>query len=208
MPRKINCRRILEALELINLRKELSLKEIIIFTDVMDPGVKLINSHGFMIPDYLTISNFQTIKLADHLNPAELQPSSAYVYDDNLYLTDATGNIAFIDAHLIYTTPTEPLRRSHPEYRKVSKHGHDAGHIGLSIGQHPSLAMEQDAYMNRFGIWRVFERYWNSVLKEGREVRLIAVFVEGEDSFSPFWCIHEEIDGVITEYIFTNDDEQ
>lgn len=180
----------------------------LIFTDVMNPGVKLIECHGFFIPDYLEIRNVQTITINDHLNPARLYPFTAYVYNNNLYLTDAIGNIAFIDARLSYITPTAPLRRSHPEYRKVSSHGHDAGHIGLSLGQHPSIAMEQDSYMNRFGIWRMFERYWKRILNEGSTVRLIAVFADGEYTYSPFWCIHEEIDGNIEEYVFTNDDEQ
>lgn len=196
------------------LEGEPQLQENFIFEDVVEPGVKLMhNDIGFIIPDYLSVSNTVHITLSDHLNPAKLTPSTAYVYNDNLYLTDEAGNLAFIDCHLKYTHPTNSLRSSHPEYRAVGgkyvKYPHrDAGHIGLSIGQHPSFAMEQDAYMNRYGIWRVFERYWTEKLKGGAEIRLIGVFVEGEDTYSPFWCIHEEIDGEVTEYVFTNDDEQ
>ena len=140
--------------------KEPQLQGNYIFEDVMDPGVRLVwNSCNFMIPDYLSVSSIVNITLSDHLNPAELDPSTAYVYNENLYLTDEAGNLAFIDCHLKYTHPTASLRSSHPEYRTVGgkhvKYPHrDAGHIGLSIGQHPSFAMEQDAYMNRYEIGR------------------------------------------------------
>lgn len=179
-----------------------------IFEDVMEPGIDLIECQGYTIPDYLTIDHIQTISLSDQLNPAKLEPSTLYVYESSHYLTDSTGNIAFIDCELRYTSPTGVLRQKHPEYRMVSKNGRDAGHFGLSLGQHPSIAMEQDPYLNRYGIWRIFERYWAQILKSGESVRIIGVFVEGEDTFSPFWCIREEVGEEISEYIFTNDDEQ
>lgn len=196
--------------------------ENLIFTDMMEPGVVLIPSHGFMIPDYLTISSVRIITLDDHLNPAELDAFTAYVFNDNLYLTDEKGNIAFIDCHLVHTTPTAQLRSSHPEYRKAGGANRgtgankdtgvnrDAGHFGLSLGQHPSIAMEQDSYMNRYGIWRSFERSWSKELKLGKTVHIIGVFVEGEDAdtYSPFWCIREEIDDEVNEYVLTNDDDQ
>lgn len=70
--------------------------------------------------------------------------------------------------------------------------------------------MEQDRYMNRWGIWRKFERTWNRELRKGKIVHIIGVFVEGSesDTYSPFWCIHEEIDSEVNEYVFTNDAEQ
>lgn len=178
-----------------------------IFEDVMDPGIELIPSQGFMIPDYLSISSVLTISIADHLDPTKLNPETLYKYEDNIYLTDAAGNIAFIDCHLKHTTPTLPLRASHLEYRNA-KGKRDAGHLGLSLGQHPSIAMEQDSYMNRWGIWRRFEMDWSKELKSGRSVHIIGVFVEGEGTYSPFWCIREEIDEEVNEYIFTNDDMQ
>ena len=179
-----------------------------IFEDVMDPGITLYELKGFWIPDYLIIDAVVDLTIDDHLDPSRLAPSTLYVYNDNIYLTDETGNIAFIDCRLVQTSPTAPIRAKHPEYKAVSLHGHDAGHFGLSLGQHPSFAMEQDSYMNRYGIWRIFERYWTSVLKDGCSVRIIGVFVEGEDTFSPYWCIHEEIDGEVGEYVFTNDGDQ
>ena len=180
----------------------------IIFTDVMTPGVTLVEVKGFMVPDYLTVDSVMHITLTDHLNPSFLPPSTAIIYDRNLYLTDASGNIAFIDCRLVHTSPTAPIRNSHSEYRSVSKNGHDAGHLGLSLGQHPSIAMEQDKHMNRWGLWRIFERYWGECLALDQSVRIIGVFVEGEETYSPFWCIHEEVDGDITEYVFSNDDSQ
>ena len=101
------------------LQKDDQNHENLIFTDVMEPGVVLIPSHGFMIPDYLTITSVRIITIDDHPNPAELDAFTAYVYGNNLYLTDENGNIAFIDCHLVYTTPTAQLRSSHPEYRKA-----------------------------------------------------------------------------------------
>lgn len=179
-----------------------------IFQDVMTPGVTLVEVKGFWVPDYLTVDSVLRITLSDHLDPASLPPSTAIVYEQNLYLTDVAGNIAFINCHLVHTSPTAPIRNSHPESRSVSKNGHDAGHFGLALGQHPSIAMEQDRFMNRWGIWRIFERYWSECLTQNQSVRIIGVFVEGEDTYSPFWCIHEEVDGEVTEYIFTNDDTQ
>lgn len=183
------------------------------FEDVMDPGIELIDVHGFGIPDYLSIDTVLQISLSDHVDPSKLQPLTAYVYEDNLYLTDEDGNIAFIDCWLRIVKNTGDIRRNHPEYHSVggknTRHENmDAGHFGLSLGQHPSIAMEQDSTMNRFGIWRSFERYWTELLDAGKEVHIIGVFVEGEDTYSPFWCIHEEIDENIAEYIMTNDDEQ
>lgn len=31
---------------------------------------------------------------------------------------------------------------------------------------------------------------------------------KNKNGFSPYWCIHEEIDGDISEYVFTNDGDQ
>ena len=180
-----------------------------IFEDIMEPGVELVPESGFNIPEYLKIKSIQHISVSDHLDPTALMPSTAYVYNENLYLTDDRGNIAFIDCRLCHVTPTKPLRHSHPEYRKAGSDQRDAGHFGLFLGQHPSIAMEQDRTMNRYGVWRVFERYWTELLDSNISVHLLGVFAEGnEGTFSPFWCIHEEICGEVSEYIFTNDDTQ
>ena len=183
------------------------------FEDVMESGIDLTDTQGYSIPDYLTIDTIQHITLSDHIDPSSLQPSTAYVYEDSIYLTDNAGNIAFVDCQLCRVKNTGEIRKNHPEYRSVGgknvKHKDmDAGHFGLSLGQHPSIAMEQDSIMNRFGVWRSFERYWARLLDEGKSVHIIAVFVEGEDTYSPFWCIHEDVDGDISEYVMTNDDDQ
>ncbi len=180
-----------------------------IFEDVMEPGVELVYDSGFMIPEYLTIKEILHISNSDHLDPTSLLSSTAYVYNQNLYLTDDSGNIAFIDCHLCHVSPTKRLRLSHSEYRKAGSKDRDAGHLGLSLGQHPSIAMEQDRTMNRYGIWRIFERYWVEVLNNDDSAHLLGVFAEGcEGTYSPFWCIHEEINGEVNEYVFTNDDMQ
>lgn len=163
-------------------------------------GIELVQKGGHLIPDYLEIENNFTITVDDHVNPAALNPCTAYIYNDNLYLTDKKGQIAFVDLNLRHVSNTSELRKSHPEYRKSRRRG-DAGHFGLALGQHPSITMDQDAVMNRRGIWRAKERYWNELIKGGQEVRLYGVFSEEGD----YWLFQE--DGG-EEYVFTNDDEQ
>lgn len=186
------------------------------FEDVMDPGVGLVAVEDHMIPDYLPCDSFVRIALGDRLDPTALPARVGILFEDNLYLTDDRGNVAFVDCHLRPVSPTAPIRAAHPEYRKAgggraSHENMDAGHLGLALGQHPSIAMEQDRTTNRYGAWRIFERYCAELLDEGREIRIVGVFVEGDDegTYAPFWCIHEEVDGEYTfEYVFTNDDEQ
>lgn len=62
----------------------------IIFNDVMDPGIDLINNQGYMIPDYLTIDVIKTITLDDHLNPAKLDPYTLYIYPLTILLIAIT----------------------------------------------------------------------------------------------------------------------
>ena len=47
----------------------------------------------------------------------------------------------------------------------------DAGQFGISLGQHPSIAMEQHKHTNRYGAWRRFEIGWNRLSIEGHEVK-------------------------------------
>ena len=78
---------------------------------------------------------------------------------------------------------------------------------GLSLGQHPSIAMEQGSVMNRYGAWRDLERDWEALLREGHDVAVRGVFADGDGgTYSPFWCIEEIVDGGEPfEYILTND---
>ena len=87
----------------------------------------------------------------------------------------------------------------------------DAGHFGIALGQHPSIAMEQDRIMNRYGAWRNFERCWYDLSVAGHSVNVKAVFVDAdtEGTYSPFWCIRETIDDTeVNEHVLTNDDSQ
>ena len=87
----------------------------------------------------------------------------------------------------------------------------DAGHFGVSLGQHPSIAMEQHKHTNRYGAWRKFEIDWNKLSGEGHKVNVKAVFTEGDEAgtYSAFWCIRETIDeDEVSEYVITNDDLQ
>ena len=144
-----------------------------LFEDVMDPGVELMPVEGHLIPDYLPCDSFVRIALDDRLDPTALPARTGILYEDNLYLTDGEGNVAFIDCHLRPVSPTAPIRAGHPEYRKAGGRrafhkNMDAGHFGLALGQHPSIAMEQDRTTNRYGAWRIFERYCAELLDEGR----------------------------------------
>ena len=189
-----------------------------IFEDVMEQGIDLkpvfLDGIQWMIPDYLCVKDTECIILDSKLQPDKLSPYTAYIYNENLYLTDEKGNIAYINCLIKKTRDTYKIRREHPEYKSVGgakalNSDMDAGHFGLALGQHPSIAMEQNKVMNRYGVWRVFERYLYD-LSETESVHLIGVFVEGDDegTYSPFWCIREESNGEYYEYIFSNDAEQ
>ena len=137
-------------------------------------------------------------------------------YGENLYVTDGNGNIAFIDCEMKHTDDAANIRKVHSEYKSVgganaSHEGMDAGHFGISLGQHPSIAIEQDRIMNRYGAWRSFEQSWDRLSKEGHTVNVKGVFDEGDGkgTYSSFWCICETIDNSeYNEYVLTNDDLQ
>lgn len=191
------------------------------FSGGLEPGVLL--SGGLTLPsgetvaypDYLVIEHVIILSLSDRINPAKLPSRCALVYVDNVYLTDDAGNIAYIHCRLKHVQATSEIRRAHREYRSVggaraTHEGMDAGHFGLSLGQHPSIAMEQDSFMNRYGAWRELERDWNRLLDAGHEVLVRGVFADGDGgTFAPFWCIEEIVDGGEPfEYILTNDADQ
>lgn len=191
------------------------------FAGALDPGVLLANSMALpsgetvAYPDYLAVDEARSIALSDRLDPAKLPARCALVYDGNVYITDDTGNIAYIHCKLKHVPRTAEIRRAHGEYRNVGgaravHDGMDAGHFGLSLGQHPSIAMEQDSVMNRYGAWRELERGWEALLREGHDVVVRGVFADGNGgTYSPFWCIEEIVDdGEPFEYILTNDGEQ
>ena len=140
----------------------------------------------------------------------------AYIYNDNLYVTDDMGNIAFIDCEIQYTKDAGSIRKEHPEYKKATtpdekRKGVDAGHFGISLGQHPSIAVAQNKVMNRYGIWRSFERKWSSLSINENSINIKMVFTDNDDSgtFSSFWCLEETINGdEVNDYVLTNDDMQ
>lgn len=191
----------------------------IIFEDIMEPGVILSNSLELSgitkyYPDYLTVDQMINLSINDKLDHSNLHEKSALVYNTNLYITDDNGNIAYFDCDMQHTDNAGKIRKEHPEYKsvggKVALHSDmDAGHFGLALGQHPSIAMEQHKHTNRYGAWRTFERDWNKLSSEGYKVNVKAVFVDGdvEGTYSPFWCIRETIDeDELNEYVITNYD--
>ncbi|MBD5522611.1 MAG: hypothetical protein HDR03_15545 [Lachnospiraceae bacterium] len=197
--------------------------EALIFEDIMSPGVILSNcielsgTHKYY-PDYLQVDQVIILTLSDKLVPSNLPKRSALVYNINLYITDENGNIAYFDCDMQHTYNTGQIRKEHKEYKAVggkeALHSDmDAGHFGLALGQHPSIAMEQHKHTNRYGAWRKFEIDWNKLSGEGHKVNVKAVFVEGDEkgTYSPFWCIRETIDeneDGASEYVITNDDLQ
>lgn len=195
--------------------------EDIIFENIMEPGVVLSNSIELSginkyFPDYLQADQVINLSLSDKLDPSNLPEKSALVYNTNLYITDDNGNIAYFDCDMQHTDNAGQIRKEHPEYKSVGGNGAlhsdmDAGHFGLALGQHPSIAMEQHKHTNRYGAWRKFEIDWNKLSSEGHKVNVKAVFVEGEEdgTYSPLWCIRETIDeDEVSEYVITNDDLQ
>lgn len=192
-----------------------------LFADVMDEGINL--SEDFIslettqkaYPNYLNVEKQIVLSLDDKVNPTKLEINCAYTYLDSLYLTDEDGNIAYIDCELTLTAGTKAIKAKHPEYKAVGGKNAlhddmDAGHFGVQLGQHPSIAMEQHRYLNRYGVWRDYERTWVQLLKEGHQVNLKAVFTKGpEGTYSDFWCLRETIDSdEYSEFILTNDDLQ
>lgn len=192
-----------------------------IFDDIMSPGVELSNYIEFSgytkyYPDYLKVEQIINLTIDDKVNPSNLLKNAAFVYQSNLYITDDNGNIAYFDCDIQHTENASKIRRKHQEYKsvggkRVEHPDMDAGHFGISLGQHPSIAMEQHKHTNRYGAWRKFEMEWDKLSDEGHKVNIQAVFVEdeSESTYSPFWCIREVIDkDEINEYVITNDDLQ
>ena len=169
-------------------------------------------------PDYLQVDQVINLSLSDKLNSSNLPKKSALVYNTNLYITDENGNIAYFDCDMQHTDNAGQIRKQHQEYKSVGGKealhpDMDAGHFGLALGQHPSIAMEQHKHTNRYGTWRKFEIDWNKLSSEGYIVNVKAVFVESDEegTYSPFWCIRETIDeneDEASEYVITNDDLQ
>lgn len=195
--------------------------EELIFEDIMSPGIILSNCikvSGIKkyYPDYLQVGQVINLSINDKLNPSNLPHNTALVYNTNLYITDENGNIAYFDCDMQHTDNAGQIRKQHREYKSVGGKealypDMDAGHFGIALGQHPSIAMEQHKYTNRYGAWRKFERDWNKLSSDGHKVNIKAVFVEGDEegTYSPFWCMREAIDeDEISEYVITNDDLQ
>ena len=191
------------------------------FCDNMDPGVILSNRltlpSGATIayPGYLEVGEVRLLSLEDRVDSAALPAQCALIYGDNAYITDDGGDVAYIHCRMRHVEGASNIRRKHPEYRTIGGRsavhpGMDAGHFGLSLGQHPSLAMEQDSIMNRYGVWRELERDWDRLSRDGHEVIVRGVFADSDGgTYSPYWCIEEIIDdGDPFEYILTNDASQ
>ena len=149
------------------------------------------------------------------VDPSKLEANFAYIYHNSLYLTDEDGNIAYIDCDLFFTSDTKEIKKKHSEYKSVggkraTHDDMDAGHFGVQLGQHPSIAMEQHRYLNRYGMWRSYELTWVQLLKDGCSVNIKAVFTKGEEgTYSDYWGIRETIDNdEYSEFILTNDDLQ
>ena len=194
-----------------------------IFADIMTPGITLSNCIELSgvkkyYPDYLQVNQVINLSVDNKLKPSNLPKKSVLIYKTNLYITDDNGNIAYFDCDMQHTDNAGQIRKQHQEYKSVggkrALHSNmDAGHFGLALGQHPSIAMEQHKHTNRYGVWRKFEISWNKLSNEEHQVNVKAAFVEGDEegTYSPFWCIRETIDqdeDGASEYVLTNDDLQ
>ena len=189
-----------------------------ILNEASDNPVRLVPRKGHLVPDYLKVRDTEKITLEDHPDPTALKTEHLYIYNENEYLTDKNGNLAY--AHMIIKKTEGPkeLKESHKEYRntggKNAEHPDmDAGHIlAVSSGQHPSFTMEQHYATNRWGAFRDFELYLDDLAGKHDKVEVYAVFTEDEKSkgtYSPFWMYSVYADGKpIGDYSFTNDSTQ
>ena len=189
-----------------------------ILNEASDNPVRLVPRKGHLVPDYLKVRDTEKITLEDHPDPTALKTEHLYIYNENEYLTDKNGNLAY--AHMIIKKTEGPkeLKESHKEYRNTGgKHAEhpdmDAGHIlAVSSGQHPSFTMEQHYATNRTGAFRAFEHYLSDLAGKHDKVEVYAVFAEDEKStgtYSPFWMYSVYADGKpIDDYTFTNDSTQ
>jgi len=179
------------------------------FEDIMGDGIELseatiaTETMQKPYPDYLVVSQIVKLTLDSHVDPSSLLENCAYIYKDNIYVTDDHGNLAYIDCEMVLTKNAAAIKKAHPEYKRTGgrydkNDGMDAGHFGVQLGQHPSISMAQDATMNRYGTWRTYEKDWIKLIKGGSQINVKAVFVEDDSAstYSPFWCICETIDGV------------
>ena len=193
----------------------------VLFEDVMDEGIMLsadlieVGKTQKAYPNYLTVEKRVVLAEDSKVNPSKLEANCAYVYQNSLYLADEDGNIAYIDCDLVLTRNPKEIKKRHPEYKAVggkrALHSEmDAGHFGVQLGQHPSIAMEQHYYLNRYGMGRSYEQTWVQLLKDWCSVNVKAVFTKGDaGTFSDFWCIRETVDTEeFSEFILTNDDTQ
>ena len=86
-----------------------------IFQDAMEPGIVLdktirVASTDKQYPDYLEIDRTVRLEKDSRIDPSQLAAQCAYIYGDNLYITDDKGNIAYIDCEMRHTINAAEIR--------------------------------------------------------------------------------------------------
>jgi hypothetical protein len=129
-------------------------------------------------PD-LTVERVEQLSLDRPLAPTELTPNTAYVYGDNVYVTDENGDAAYMHG-IVTFVPDAP--RHDAIQRQVGRDGNSVagdrfgklvgGHIGgVSLGGFPSgpNLFAQNERMNISSFAR-FERQFRDLAKQGERV--------------------------------------
>jgi DNA/RNA non-specific endonuclease len=152
----------------------------------------LLESLPLSVAPDLTVERVEQLSLDHPLAPADLTPNTAYVYGDNVYVTDENGDAAYMHGIATYV-PNAP--RHDPIQLKVGRDGNDVagdrfgklvgGHIGgVSLGGYPSgpNLFAQNKRMN-VSSFAIFENQFRELAQKGErveyEVRL-AVDAPGE----------------------------
>jgi hypothetical protein len=139
----------------------------------------LVASLPLPVPDDLVVERVEQLSLDFLIAPADLQPNTAYVYGENVYVTDASARPAYMHGIAKYT-PDAP-RVNHVQ-RQVGHDGQAAaggrfgrlvgGHMGgVALGGYPSgpNLFAQNSQMN-IGAFATFEIQFRDLARNGSRV--------------------------------------
>jgi hypothetical protein len=128
----------------------------------------------------LSVKNIEHITIDDKMDPHSLLPSTAYVFNDNVYVTDASGRIA---GGTVVITPVRATRHAEAQadFRGAAREFETdesgtlhAGHLhAVSLGGHPSgpNLFEQNQNFNQ-SAFRGLEKTLEKLALDGHSVRM------------------------------------
>jgi hypothetical protein len=150
------------------------------------------------VPAHLNVSRTVVLDVSDVVAPTALAPTTAYVFGDNTYVTDAKGQLAYVRAALSLT-PDAPRHRGPQQLagKSASGTGSVGGHpIARSLGGHPSMVEVQNSNMN-VSAWATLENVWRHELSHGKSVVAEIQFAQGDSGTpeSPVWLASWSVNG-------------